>query len=154
MTSRSPLDVVKISKPCSLKWDELHGDEHKRFCPTCAKHVQNLSAMTQGDAETLLSSSQPGCITYERDTAGKVITLDYTSQPRARSRWSYLLMWIGIFAAAMQLLFGRHSPVQTTRTVGVIAPLPVPATTQPANGNGPGCSAQNMSSDSGHDADR
>jgi hypothetical protein len=53
------------------------------------------------------------------------------------SNRGWLLMWIGIVAAAMQLLFGLRLPVFTTRVMGDVAACRMPTTlptTQPAQG--------------------
>ena len=135
MSSRRPLDVLEIRDPCSLQWEQLEGGDRARFCPTCNKHVQNLSAMTRAEAETFLNSPEPLCVTYQRDIRSRVLTLDYNSTPRPKSRRGGIIMWVGIFAGVIQLLFGPRSPLIATRMMGGIPcrmPTTLPSTTQPA----------------------
>ena len=54
----SPLKNLKIASPCSANWDEMYGDERKRFCGECKLNVYNLSGMTHYDAENLLRNAE------------------------------------------------------------------------------------------------
>ena len=45
----------------------MDGDERKRFCGECGKHVYNLSAMTEGEARKFADVSQGReCVAYVR----------------------------------------------------------------------------------------
>ena len=35
----NPLDNIRIASPCSANWDEMFGDERKRFCGDCKLNV-------------------------------------------------------------------------------------------------------------------
>ena len=49
----------------------MDGDERKRFCGECGKHVYNLSAMTQGEAQKFASETQGReCVAYVRTSDG------------------------------------------------------------------------------------
>lgn len=57
--------VPKIEKPCPANWDEMQGDEKRRFCEHCQLHVHNLSAMTAKEQrEVLTSKAEHKCISY------------------------------------------------------------------------------------------
>lgn len=57
--------VPKIEKPCPANWDEMKGDEKRRFCEHCQLHVHNLSAMTpQEQRRVLTEKSDHTCISY------------------------------------------------------------------------------------------
>ena len=47
-------------------------EQRGRFCGACQKKVHDLSAMSESDAETLLSSGQDICVSYLSDAAGEV----------------------------------------------------------------------------------
>lgn len=49
-----------------MKRDDLGGDEQKRFCSQCNKHVHNLSAMDDKSIEQLFGSGQSVCARIER----------------------------------------------------------------------------------------
>ena len=73
----NPLDNVKIASPCSANWNEMFGDERKRFCAECKLNVYNLSDMTQSEAENFLINSEGRvCIKFYRRADGTVLTKD------------------------------------------------------------------------------
>lgn len=76
--SRIDLDQVGIASPCPMRWEELDGDERKRFCGHCSLHVHNLSAMQRDEAESFLEEqSQEGgrvCVTFQQRGDGSVVS--------------------------------------------------------------------------------
>src|SRR6186713_726405 len=73
----NPLDNIRIASPCSANWEEMFGDERKRFCGECKLNVYNLSDMTRRDAENLLIASEGRlCVRYYRRADGTVLTRD------------------------------------------------------------------------------
>jgi hypothetical protein len=52
------LDSIQIPKPCTAEWSQMSGDDQRRFCSECNKHVLNLSAMTRRQAEAHIEASQ------------------------------------------------------------------------------------------------
>lgn len=71
----NPLNGIKIASPCSQNWDEMIGTERKRFCGECKLNVYNLSGMTRGEAENLLSNSEGRlCVRFYRRADGSVLT--------------------------------------------------------------------------------
>jgi hypothetical protein len=73
----NPLDNVRVASPCRADWDEMYGDDRKRFCIECRMSVYNLSGMTREDAESLLISAEGRlCVRYFRRTDGTVLTRD------------------------------------------------------------------------------
>ena len=60
-----------VPKPCHAEWSAMAGDERKRFCGECGKHVYNLSAMTQGEAQKFADETQGReCVAYVRADDG------------------------------------------------------------------------------------
>ncbi len=73
----NPLDSVKIASPCSANWNEMRGDERKKYCAMCRLNVYNLSDMTRREAENFLINSEGRvCLRVFRRTDGTVITQD------------------------------------------------------------------------------
>lgn len=73
----SPLDHIKIASPCSADWNEMYGDNRKRFCSECKLNVYNLSEMTQREAENFLFEAEGRvCVRLYRRKDGTVITQD------------------------------------------------------------------------------
>jgi hypothetical protein len=65
-----------ITTPCPKLWQEMHGDSKTRFCDHCHLHVQNLSAMSQGDVARALARAETErvCVTYTRLQDGSLVT--------------------------------------------------------------------------------
>lgn len=73
----SPLDNIHIASPCPANWDEMYGDDRKRFCGACRLNVFNLSGMTRDEAEALIMNVEGRlCVRIYRRTDGSVITND------------------------------------------------------------------------------
>lgn len=73
----NPLDSVKIASPCGANWNEMRGDERKKYCAMCRLNVYNLSDMTRREAENFLINSEGRvCLRVFRRTDGTVITQD------------------------------------------------------------------------------
>ena len=61
---------VPIPSPCAADWNAMTGDARKRYCATCAKHVHDLSAMTERQAR---ATAVPGsCVRYAHDRFGRI----------------------------------------------------------------------------------
>lgn len=73
----NPLDNIKIASPCPANWNEMYGDERKRFCSECKLNVYNLSDMTRLEAENFLINAEGRvCIKFYRRSDGTVLTKD------------------------------------------------------------------------------
>ena len=55
--TRISLEQVRIASPCPKSWDEMSGDNRARFCSHCNKHVHNLSALREDEAQRLICDS-------------------------------------------------------------------------------------------------
>jgi hypothetical protein len=71
---------VNIDSPCHESWEAMDGDEERRFCGVCQKHVHNLSAMRHDEAKALL-----------RETAGEHLCVRYTSESDGTLRFRDLV---------------------------------------------------------------
>jgi hypothetical protein len=129
MNTRHALDVIEVRSPCTANWNQMSGDRQTRFCQHCQKHVHNLSAMAADEAERLVCQNAGKlCVRFERDAAGRVITLDYGGS--TRPRWSWRVWTLVALAAALitgsvqAVLFGtRIKPVGPTVVAGNLAPI-------------------------------
>ena len=70
------LDQVSIAKPCSASWNEMEGDDRKRFCNQCRLHVYNVENMDRSEALTLLTQGNKVCLRLYQRHDGTVITRD------------------------------------------------------------------------------
>jgi hypothetical protein len=74
-TFTNPLDNIHVASPCPANWNEMYGNERKRFCGDCKLNVYNLSDMTRQEAENLLLNSAGRlCVRFFRRTDGTVLT--------------------------------------------------------------------------------
>jgi hypothetical protein len=133
MSQRRPLDVIQVANPCLAAWDEMAGDDKRRFCSQCNKFVHNLSAMPADEAERLVCESAGSlCARFARDPVnGRIITLDYAPRPRTSRLRAVLviasLLASGSIAAAWAAyeLFLKPAPPQMLFVAGgITAPLP------------------------------
>ena len=73
----NPLENTKIASPCKANWNEMLGNERKRYCSECKLNVYNLSDMTHREAESfLLNSEGRVCVKFYRRADGSVLTKD------------------------------------------------------------------------------
>ena len=68
-----------IPEPCSAPWEQMRGDERRRFCSLCDKHVHHLSMMTRQQAQALLAARGQDphlCVQYASDERGQIMFRD------------------------------------------------------------------------------
>jgi hypothetical protein len=121
-----PLEVLHVDQPCPADWNAMVGDDRKRFCQGCGKHVHDLSAMPRPEAERLVCESAGHlCIRMELAADGSVATVDYQGSTRTRPRrgWRF---WTGVGLAGA-LLTGVVQAV-----TGKTPVPPITITTPPA----------------------
>lgn len=103
MDTRS-LENFAIASPCSADWNQMDGDERRRFCAQCRLHVHDLSAMTRDEVDAMLRSAGPGrlCVRLFRRADGRVLTRDCPTGLRVRMRRArariaalWLTLWAG-----------------------------------------------------------
>ena len=71
MNTPADRPVIQIRTPCPKRWDELVGDERRRFCSECSLHVLNAAQLTRDEAEVLVrDATQRVCMRVEYDQAG------------------------------------------------------------------------------------
>lgn len=135
----SPLNNISIASPCSADWNEMYGDERKRFCGDCKLNVYNLSGMTRDEAEALIFNAEERlCVRFFRRADGSVITQDCPvgwAKVKQRTKVYAAAMASAMMALLTGLLFvsffskgraGQH-------TMGEIAmPLVTPSPTPPS----------------------
>ena len=79
------LDSIRIAAPCPASWAGMTGDDRARHCPTCAKHVYDLSALTAIEAAALIERTEGRlCVQLYRRRDGTVLTADCPVGARAR----------------------------------------------------------------------
>jgi hypothetical protein len=105
------ISSLPIQDPCSQDWSAMTGDEQKRFCGKCTKHVHDLSQHTERSARKLVSTSDDLCVRYSVQRRTGQISF----RPSRRQRV------FGALAAAVSLLtaapaFGATTTPTTDQT--------------------------------------
>lgn len=97
----------QLSFACPIPWAEMHGDERERYCRTCARHVVNLSALTEEQRSALLAKVQaertPLCVSYYRRISGEFVSAEKPLRP-AESRAAVQFGVTALSAAALALV--------------------------------------------------
>jgi hypothetical protein len=140
ITPPTPLPVIEVPEPCPADWDAMTGDDRKRFCAHCQRHVHDLSAMRNDEVLDLICrSASQLCVQFERAADGQVKTLDYQPALTGR-RWRYHWIIVGVLAA-LGATVGRAAwqQEQQTRWRGAMAPMPAPAAPTMSTAPVPNC---------------
>jgi predicted Fe-S protein YdhL (DUF1289 family) len=123
-----PLNQISVATPCHESWEGMTGDDKKRFCAGCRKHVYNLSAMTEAEAQAVLKIDQP-CVRFYRRMDGTVLTQDCPVGVR-RVRLRIAAAVSGALAAIVGALSGGRQALADP-TMGAPAPPTMGGITAP-----------------------
>ncbi len=106
-----PLDSVRVASPCHADWDAMRGDDRARFCPSCAKNVYNLSAMTAPEAQALLADKAGSlCVRFYQREDGTMLTQDCPVGVAAlKERSPSFALWAGV-ASLLAVVAALASP--------------------------------------------
>jgi hypothetical protein len=144
----SPLNDIKVASPCSMNWEEMYGNERKRFCGDCKLNVYNLSGMTRDEAENLIMNTEGRlCVKFYTRADGSILTQDCPvgwAKVKQRARMVATAVFSLVLSLFGGLLFasffnkqkdGRSglipytTPTPRMPTMGKIAPRPTPSQT-------------------------
>lgn len=144
------LSDLVINTPCPMDWNRMDGDDRKRFCSRCEKHVYNIEEMTEHEALQVIENLNGDfCARIFRRPDGTIVTSECPKVgKRTSGRWfqfsiatlvTLLTSSAGLFAAApwiarqiepfTQSWFGQ-TPMTGIICVGEIAP-PAPSIAPP-----------------------
>ncbi|MEZ6189354.1 MAG: hypothetical protein R3F62_30675 [Planctomycetota bacterium] len=127
------LNAITIAAPCTADWDAMQGDERVRFCGQCELNVYNLSAMSEGEAQTLVQETEGRlCVRLYKRRDGTLITQDCPVGLRAILRRR--LSWLAGLAASLLATVGgvllgargQSSPPSHPPVIAMGAPRPLP----------------------------
>lgn len=110
MNDRSLLDGISIASPCTADWNQMQGDDRRRFCASCKLHVHDLSGMTANEALALLQKGEGRtCVRFFRRADGTVLTRDCPVglRQKLRAMWAraaalWCALWAGSAACSRQ----------------------------------------------------
>ena len=131
-TSLPVLPQIQINEPCHADWGSMGGDEQKRLCGSCQKHVHELSQMDAKSANDLLSKCDDSvCVRVRRNADGSVVTKD---SDLSRRGWLSACGTTVTSLMAMLLFGGCGNPFVTMGE-----PLPTDFSEQPSVEMGGAC---------------
>ena len=123
----SPLNHVTVAAPCNVGWDNMVGTERVRFCGQCSLNVYNLSAMTKGEAERLISQAEGRlCVRYYRRADGTILTENCPVGLRALKRRlsriasASISAALSFFAGILAVTGLRERPLIPAATQGAV----------------------------------
>jgi len=136
----SPLNNISIASPCSADWNEMYGDDRKRFCGDCKLNVYNLSGMTKDEAESLVMNAEGRlCVRFYRRADGSIITEDcpvgwakvkHRTKVFATAAFSMVMaLFSGVFIVS---LFTKQRPLMGDLRIPFTTPTPPPEHTMGA----------------------
>lgn len=131
------LHKVRIASPCEASWQDMAGNDLKRFCRACSKSVYNLESLTADEAEQLILENEGSlCVRLYRRRDGTVLTADcplgLAERALGRARIVAIAMVASMMAAltvvgASLALFpprvGEDSPPRVEGAIAYRAPL-------------------------------
>ncbi|MGV3722772.1 MAG: hypothetical protein ACO1SX_17855 [Actinomycetota bacterium] len=131
--SRHTVNGIQIASPCHMNWDEMEGDDRKRYCRGCRLHVFNISEMDVEEAAQLISDSTDRlCVRLYRRRDGTVLTQDCPVGLRAAIRRratafaGSLAMGVGVLASVLLRPGSRTMPTGTVEHAEALgSPAPV-----------------------------
>jgi hypothetical protein len=115
------LESVRIASPCSAAWNEMKGDDRRRFCGSCEKNVYDLSKMTRGEAEAFILSHETACVRLWRRRDGTVITSDCPVGVRRKKLRRVVAVAVGTGALAAGAMLLRWRAASCERDIVVVA---------------------------------
>lgn len=117
-------ETLHIKEPCSADWEQMSGDDQKRFCSLCTKHVHDVSQLTEQEATTLLATQSNLCVQYAHSDEGEIFFKDSEDV-----RWRLFRQAQGIkrllAAAALVLPLSLAACEQPADTPSAVADAPL-----------------------------
>ena len=143
MSSRTiSLKQVRVAEPCPMSWHTMDGDDQRRFCAHCNRHVHNLSAIPEDEAQRLICESAGRlCIAYVPNVTGGVTPLAYAQAKRPRYGWKLVAAlggFGGIASGVLAALFRTATPAPPPMVAGMMPPPPMVTPATPTTDGVPG----------------
>ena len=118
---------LHIAEPCAADWDGMTGDDRKRYCLQCTKHVHNVSELTETEAKELLTENDNLGVQYAFNREGEILFSD-TPDPTWRlfRQVEGLKRLVAAAAIAMPLALGAGcDPNSAASTTEPVADSPI-----------------------------
>jgi hypothetical protein len=132
MSSRLPLDLIEVQSPCPKDWNRMSGSDQKRYCDHCNRHVHDLSAMTESEAQELICRAAGHlCVRFTRLANGKIKTLDYFNPPGRRGYGWRVWTMVGVIGAAIAACIARFKDPPVSPPGVVVGEMSMPINAPP-----------------------
>ncbi|MFN7135757.1 MAG: hypothetical protein ACK4N5_27035 [Myxococcales bacterium] len=103
-SARFDVNQLRIASPCSVSWDEMHGDDRTRFCGQCRLNVYNVLELSRAEVQQLVGAGDERvCMRLFRRLDGTVMTADCGVVQRVKDR---AMLAAGVVLAAVLGIFG------------------------------------------------
>ncbi len=113
---------IDIASPCSVPWDAMRGDERVRFCGLCRQNVYNVQALTQDEAERLITQREGRmCVRILQRGDGTVVTRDCWSRLKAARRKGVVHLVFMMIAVGWAQLAAMTSGLSQLRSLWLAA---------------------------------
>ena len=99
------LGVVRIAKPCPMRWTDMDGDGRVRFCSRCSLNVFNFAEIESEEARQMLRAGGRICARLFVRADGTVLTKDCPRGYPAALRWAKRFAVPGAVAAVLAVAF-------------------------------------------------
>jgi hypothetical protein len=114
------VEQIHIPNPCTQNWNKLKGQDGKKFCDICQKHVHDVTNKTQDDLDELLNQNQGRvCISIENKSTSRFSHVNWV--------FAILLLWgitrCGRTSGEKTRLTGDTIGIQSLDSSKVCAPL-------------------------------
>src|SRR5207244_3278195 len=92
---------------CSVRWDDMSGDERARMCGLCQKRVYNLVNLRRDEIDALIEANEGRvCVRMYKRPDGTVLTADCPVGATRLGRWKHqaqrrLINAVGVAAALL-----------------------------------------------------
>jgi hypothetical protein len=107
MDDHHTLDDMFIPEPCPMNWAGMSGDDRVRSCDVCGKHVYNLTAMSQADADALVQAHGGElCGRAFRRPDGTLTIEEAYLQPRPQNAFQFTIRSLMALVAGVAAILG------------------------------------------------
>ncbi|HSH93443.1 MAG TPA: hypothetical protein VK968_04805 [Roseimicrobium sp.] len=111
---------IRVASPCPARWEDMAGDDRKRFCNQCQLHVYNFSAMSSEEVAGLVEKKGGRlCGRFYKRTDGSVLTNDCPvgAGRVRRKRIAIFALVAGVFTALTHAAVNREESDDSDETV-------------------------------------
>jgi hypothetical protein len=110
--------TTQIAAPCSVKWEDMTGDDRARLCAQCDLHVVNTFMLTDKEVLDALQRIHKGeriCMRVYRRSDGTFMTRNCpVGLQRIRERVHKVAAWIAAGLSVLVSLAANAAPSQST----------------------------------------